>query len=249
MVEPYINEVLLRRPLPEQSYLEQIPAVQFLRKTKSLRLTAPVTFFVGENGTGKSTLLEGIAVAAGFNPEGGTKNFHFSTRATHSPLGELLTLGRRRYPRDGFFLRAESTYNAATYIEELDEQETGAPKITDSYGGVSLHKQSHGESFLSIVQHRLGGRGLYIFDEPEAALSPMRQLVLLGEMHRLVQQDSQLIIATHSPMLMAFPGAQLLHFTPEGIDETNYRATDHFRIMKRFLGDPESMMEKIFHNE
>lgn len=245
----YMEEILLRRPLPRGSYLHRIPAVQHLQKAQVLRLTAPVTFFVGENGTGKSTLLEAVAVAAGFNPEGGTKNFHFSTRDTHSPLGELLTLGRRRYPRDGFFLRAESTYNAATYIEELDEQPTDAPKITESYGGVSLHRQSHGESFLRIVQHRLGGRGLYLFDEPEAALSPARQLVLLGEIHRLVQQDSQLIIATHSPMLMAYPGAQLLWFSERGIEERDWRSTDHYRVMKRFLGDPDSMLREVLGDE
>lgn len=245
----YVDEVLLRRALPKNSYLSDLPAVRYLQQNDALRFTAPVTFFVGENGTGKSTLLEAIAVACGFNPEGGTRNFHFSTRNTHSELGDLLTIGRKRYPRDGFFLRAESVYNAATYIEELDEQKTGAPPIINSYGGVSLHKQSHGESFLAMVQHRFGGEGLYLLDEPEAALSPMRQLVLIAELHRLVQQRSQLIIATHSPMLTAFPNAQVLQFSADGITAVDYRETDHYRVMRRFLNDPNSVLQTLLKKD
>lgn len=241
----YVDEVLIRQPLPADTYLKDLPAVRFLQQNKKMQFTAPITFFVGENGTGKSTLLEAIAVACGFNPEGGTRNFHFATRETHSPLGEYLTIGRKRYPRDGFFLRAESVYNAASYIDELDEQKTAAPPIIQSYGGVSLHRQSHGESFLAMVQNRFGGNGLYLLDEPEAALSPMRQLVLLRELQRLVQNNSQLIIATHSPMLIAFPDAQVLLFSQDGIHPVDYRQTDHYCVMRRFLDDPTSMLQRL----
>ena len=152
----YLTSIRLRHPLPAESYLCGLPAVRYLLEGGTLTFDRPVTFLVGENGTGKSTLLEGIAVACGFNPEGGTRNFSFSTRATYSPLGEYLTPARRRYPKDGFFLRAESFYNVATHIDELDETVPG-PRLIDSYGGVSLHHQSHGESFLALVEQRFGG--------------------------------------------------------------------------------------------
>lgn len=196
----YADRVFLRRELPESSYLNVLPAVNWL-KDHRLMLDSPVTFLVGENGSGKSTLLEAIAVACGFNAEGGTRNFTFSTRATHSELGEYITVARRRYPRDGFFLRAESFYNVATNIDEMDEDFSYGPKVIESYGGVSLHHQSHGESFLALVQNRFGGNGLYLLDEPEAALSPTRQLTLLGEMHQLAEQDSQFIVATHLSLI------------------------------------------------
>ena len=143
-----------------------------------------VTFFVGENGTGKSTLLEALAVGMGFNPEGGSKNFRFSTRATHSPLHGAMRLSRSaRRQRDGYFFRAESYYNVATEIDELDEEPSFGPPLKDSYGGRSLHEQSHGESFLALFANRLRSDGLYIVDEPEAALSPTRQLSLLAMIH------------------------------------------------------------------
>ena len=191
-----------------------------------------MTFLVGENGAGKSTLLEGIAVACGFNPEGGTRNFSFSTRDTHSALGEYLTVSRSAYPRDGFFLRAESFYNAASYIDRLDEEP--GPSLLDSYGGVSLHTQSHGESFLALVQNRFGGEGLYLLDEPEAALSPTRQLTLLGQMRLLAQQDSQFIVATHSPILMAYPGARIYLLSESGIEPVQYRETEHYQLTNAF---------------
>lgn len=161
---------LLRDLVPSfQTYPFHLPAVRTLDR---LTFQKPVTFLVGENGTGKSTLLEGIAAAWGFNPEGGTLNFSFNTRSSHSNLYEYFRIARGvRRPKDGFFLRAESYYNVASYIDELDEQ-PGGPPIKDSYGGKSLHEQSHGESFLATFVHRFGGRGLYILDEPEAALSP-----------------------------------------------------------------------------
>lgn len=244
----YADSVFLRRELPEDSYFKTIPAVQWLRSNR-LILDTPVTFLVGENGSGKSTILEAIAVACGFNAEGGTRNFTFSTRETHSRLGEYLTVAKRHYPRDGFFLRAESFYNVATNIDEMDEEPSFSPRLIDSYGGVSLHAQSHGESFLALVQNRFGGQGLYLLDEPEAALSPSRQLTLLGELHRLVKQDSQFIIATHAPILMAYPGAKIYLLNEEGIRETAYRETEHYQLTRRFLENPERMLRYLLEEE
>ena len=242
----YITDVLLRGALPESSYLCALPVVKHLTVCPRLSFSKSVTFFVGENGTGKSTLLEGIAVAYGFNAEGGSKNFNFHTNKTHSELCNYLTLVKKDYPRDGFFLRAESLYNVATNIEELDGVPAASPPIIDGYGGVSLHCQSHGESFLSIVRERFFGQGLYILDEPEAALSPMRLLTLMTEMNSLVRDGSQFIIATHSPMLMAFPGAEIWAFSQDGIKSVNYRETEHYKLTKRFLDDPDRMLHYLF---
>lgn len=245
----YIREVFLKEPLDQNSYLNVLPAVRYLQEGNRLKFPKDVTFFVGENGTGKSTLLEAIAVACGFNPEGGTRNFNFSTRATHSELWKHLTISRASYPRDGFFLRAESFYNVATNIEELDEVPSFAPPLIDSYGGVSLHRQSHGESFLSLVQNRFSGEGLYLLDEPEAALSPGRLLTLMAQIHQLVKSNSQFIIATHSPILMAFPDACLYQLTETGIDQADYRETEHYCLTKRFLNDPEQMLRYLFSED
>lgn len=239
----YLNSVRLRRALPEGSYLRRLGPIQYLIEGNVLEFERPVTFLVGENGTGKSTLLEGIAVACGFNPEGGTRNFNFSTKATHSVLGEYLTPARKRYARDGFFLRAESFYNVATNIDEMDE--LPGPRLINSYGGVSLHNQSHGESFLALVQNRFGGEGLYLLDEPEAALSPSRLLTLMAEMDQLVKADSQFIVATHSPILMAFPGACIYELSGEGIRPVEYRETEHYQLTKRFLDNPERMLRYL----
>lgn len=241
----YLNEIVFEGGLPENSYLHALPVVKHLCAHPRLAFDASVTILVGENGTGKSTLLEAIAVACGFNPEGGSRNFQFSTNDTHSALHESLRVVRRAYPKDGYFLRAESLYNVATNLEQLDRQPAFSRKLIESYGGRSLHKQSHGESFLALVQNRLGGNGLYLFDEPEAALSPMRQLTLLAEIDRLVQANSQLIIATHSPILMAYPGAQILELSAEGIRAVDWRETEHYQITKRFLDDPERMMKYL----
>lgn len=240
----YADSVFLRRPLEANSYLNSLPAVNWLKEHR-LMLDTPVTFLVGENGSGKSTLLEAIAVSCGFNAEGGTRNFTFSTRATHSELGEYITVAKRRYPRDGFFLRAESFYNVATNIDEMDEEPSFSPRLIDSYGGVSLHSQSHGESFLALVQNRFGGEGLYLLDEPEAALSPTRQLTLLGEMYQLVERDSQFIIATHSPILMAYPGARIYELSENGIASVEYRETEHYQLTRRFLENPERMLRYL----
>ncbi len=245
----YIREILLRKEPTADSYLRDIPAIRHLMRTGSLRLDAPVTCLVGENGTGKSTLVEALAIACGFNPEGGSRNFAFSTAQSHSELHSLLTVVRTDYPRDGYFLRAESFYNASSYIDELDRIPSSAPLISDSYGGGSLHHRSHGEAFLALVQHRFGGEGLYILDEPEAALSPTRLLTLLVEIHRLVQRRSQLIIATHSPILMAYPGARILELSGEGIRPVEYCDTEHYLVTRRFLNDPMSMLTELLKEE
>ncbi|MFC5403997.1 AAA family ATPase [Cohnella soli] len=228
---------------PDRHYPFNLASVRGLDK---LDFHSKVTYIVGENGMGKSTLMEAIAVAWGFNPEGGTKNFSFSTSSTHSELHEYIRLVRgMRQARDGFFFRAESYYNLATNIDELD-REAGGPRIKDSYGGKSLHEQSHGESFFSTFVHRFGGSGLYILDEPEAALSPLRQMSMLARMHELVGYDSQFIIATHSPILMAYPDSIMYRLTSDGIETTTLEETDHFIITKRFLNDKERMLRELF---
>jgi len=179
-----------------------------VKNLDSLALHESVTFIIGENGSGKSTLLEALAVAWGFNAEGGTKNFNFNTHTSHAPLHEYVKLSRGSMkPQTGYFLRAESFYNVATQIEKLDEDGWGGPRIIDSYGGISLHAQSHGESFLSLLMHRFSGNGFYILDEPEAALSPTRQMSALTRLHKLVKAGSQFVISTHSPIIMAYPDA------------------------------------------
>ena len=241
----YISEIIFDNSLHKNSYLCDLPVIKYLAENESIKLSSNVTFFVGENGTGKSTLLEAIAVAHGFNAEGGSVSFNFSTNKTHSELWEHLTLVKRGYPKDGFFLRAESLYNAATYIDEIDSVTSFDPPVIEGYGGVSLHNQSHGESFLSIVQNRFFGNGLYILDEPEAALSPMRLMTLMTEINSLVNKNSQFIIATHSPILMTFPDAEILEFSSEGIKYVNFQDTEHFRITKRFLENPEKMLHYL----
>ena len=245
MSQKYISNILFDGNLDKTSYLNSLPVIKYLKKAERLDFSADVTFFVGENGTGKSTLLEAIAVAYGFNAEGGSENFTFSTNATHSELCEHIEIGKRGYAKDGFFLRAESLYNVATNIDEMDSMPSFDAPIISGYGGVSLHHQSHGESFLSIAQNRFFGNGLYILDEPEAALSPQRLLSLMVEIHRLVENNSQFIIATHSPILMAFPHAEILEFSKDGIKSVNYKDTQHFKITKSFLENPDKMLHYL----
>ena len=241
----YIKSIYLKEKPPEESYLSELPVVKNLLKMKELRFTSDVVFLVGENGTGKSTLLEAIAVSMGFNAEGGTRNFRFSTVDTHSELNEYITVVKGFHPRDGFFLRAESFYNAASYIDKIDSEFSFGGFVIDSYGGVSLHEQSHGESFLALVKNRFGGNGIYLLDEPEAALSPSRQMTLMVLMNELVGKNSQFIIATHSPMLMTFPAAQVIELTEDDIRTVPYDQTGHFQFTKRYLNQPEKMLEVL----
>lgn len=200
-----------------------------------------VTFFVGENGSGKSTIIEAIAQLAGFNAEGGSKNFQFSQQKTESQLELYLRLVRNPVrERDGFFLRAESFFNAASYVDSLDK------KILRSYGGRSLHEQSHGESFLALAQHRFRGDSLFFLDEPEAALSPSRQLSFLTIMHRLVGAGSQFVVATHSPILLAYPDALIYHFGADGIQLIGYEETEQFQITHDFLTGRERFLRVLF---
>lgn len=233
-----------QRVLDFERYPFSIPA---LRELDTLRFHPQVTFFVGENGSGKSTLLEAIAIRAGFNAEGGTRNFSFATRRSHSELCEYVRLGRSgRTIRDGFFLRAESYFNLATEIERLDAEPLGGACVIDSYGGRSLHEQSHGESFLALVKHRFGADGLYVLDEPEAALSPARQLSLLAAMHALCAQGSQFVIATHSPLLLAYPEATIYVLDDDGLAATDYDDVDHVQLTRDFLRDPQRYLRHLF---
>lgn len=241
----YARNVSLKREQIESfaSYPFSLPAV---RSLDTLELHPKITFLVGENGSGKSTLLEAIAVSLGFNAEGGTKNFRFGTRASHSQLNEFIRVAKgSRQPKDGFFLRAESFFNVATEIENLDASPSFGPPVIDAYGGHSLHEQSHGESFLALMMNRFGGKGLYLLDEPEAALSPQRQLAVLTRMHDLVNDDSQFIIATHSPILMAYPDAWIYSCSATGLTRTAYKDTEHYQITHDFITHPERMLRLL----
>jgi predicted ATPase len=235
-----IQAKLLREKVASfDAYPYSLPVVKSL---DTLRFHPRVTFVVGENGSGKSTLLEAIATAWGFNPEGGTRNFNFSTESTHSGLWQCLRLSKGyKRPKDGFFLRAESFYNLASNIDAMDSEPGPGVPVINSYGGKSLHHQSHGESFFSLMVHRFGGNGLYILDEPEAALSPARQLAMLNRMHQLVSEESQFIIATHSPIIMAYPDAEILMINENGIDKVDYEDTDHYQTTKLFINNYQKM--------
>ena len=247
--EQFLIEVKLKRDKVE-SFSDYPFCLDAVKTLDSIRLHPNVTFFVGENGSGKSTLLEAVAVAAGFNPEGGTKNFSFGTRNSHSDLSQFLRLSRGiKKPRDGFFLRAESFFNVATEIEALDREPGFSPPIINSYGGKSLHEQSHGESFMALMLNRFSGKSLFILDEPEAALSPQRQLTMLVRMHELVGEGCQFIIATHSPIVMAYPDAKILALDGDGIEERDYADTDHYQVTKQFLNNHTGMLKTLLDSE
>ncbi len=238
----YLAEVQLKptAPLDPPAFPFTLPAI---RSLECLPLHPNVTFLVGENGSGKSTLLEAIAVGMGFNAEGGSKNFKFATYESHSGLHEHLRLVRGfERPRDGFFLRAESFYNVSSEIERLDSEPGLGRPIKSYYGGESLHTKSHGESFLTLFMERFRGQSFYMLDEPEAALSPQRQLALISRLHQLVGQRCQFVIATHSPILMAYPNALIYEFGEHGIREISYQDTEHYRVTHDFLVNPERML-------
>lgn len=231
----YISKILNNRPLESRnSYPYNISSIYRLDE---LEFQNPVTFIIGENGSGKSTLVESLAINCGFNPEGGSRNFNFSTQDSHSELFEDIKITRTAYRnKDGYFLRAESFYNVATAIDNY--------KASESYGG-SLHERSHGESFLALLHHRLSGKGLYIFDEPESALSIISQLNMLTRIKQLVEKHSQFIIATHSPILMAYPGADIYQVSEEGISLVDYEDTEQYKLTKYFMNNREGMLSEL----
>lgn len=242
----YLRSIYLRRELI--SHYDRFPFnLPVIQDLDELAFHPNVTYIVGENGMGKSTLLEGIAISFGFNPEGGTLNFNFSSYDSHSNLDQYLRLvkGVQR-AKDHFFFRAESFYNVATNIEELDREGSSGRRIIDSYGGKSLHEQSHGESFFAAFNERFSGNGLYILDEPEAALSPLRQMSMLARINELVNDGSQFIISTHSPILMAYPYAKIIQLTEAGLQEVALEETSHYSIMKQFFENRDRLLHHLF---
>ena len=236
-------QILWDRVENREAYPFSLPAIS---KIEEIEFHPEVTFFVGENGSGKSTLIEALAVAWGFNAEGGSKNFNFRTFESHSKLHQTLRLSRStRKAKDGFFLRAESYFNVATRIEEMDQEPSFDRPIIDAYGGKSLHKQSHGESFFALIENRFKGNGLYILDEPEAALSPSRQMSMIVRMHDLIKLNSQFIIATHSPILMAYPDAWIYQVSPRGLERVAYEDTEHYEITRNFLNRHKDMVAQL----
>ncbi len=230
---------LIRDRIGQSGYPLDIPVISNLT---SLEFTRSVTFFVGENGTGKSTLLEAIAVNYGFNPEGGTRNYSFSTYDSHSALYNAIRLIKGcRSAKGGYFLRAESFYNVATAEEEYSKGKGGRP--------MHYHERSHGESFLALVRESFKGNGIYLLDEPEAALSPQRQLTLMLEIKRCVENGAQFIIATHSPILLGLPGSEILSFDGDCIRPCRYEDTDSYKITKIFMNDRELILKKLFETK
>jgi predicted ATPase len=253
VADPLVRSVVLKREdvADFAAYPFSIPAI---RDLDELALDSAVTFFVGENGSGKSTLAEAIAIAAGFNPEGGSRHVRLDTRASQSPLHRHLRLVRgTRKIRDGYFLRAESFFNVATYLDHM-RAEPGGGSALAPYGGKSLHEQSHGESFFALFEKRFGFReqdkppvpGLYFLDEPEAALSPNRQLQFLALLHQYCNEGSQFVIATHSPIIMAYPESWIFVLEPDGIRKVPYIETEHYRVTKGFFDHPKKMMGVLF---
>ena len=240
----YISKIFLNSLAGyENEYWADLPAVHELLTKEGIQFKSPVTYIVGENGIGKSTIIEALAVSYGFNPEGGSRNFNYHTNDTHSSLAGAITLSKTcKHASDGYFLRAETIYGVQSYIDDLAR---GDQAFYNQYGGKSLHLRSHGEAFITLAQTRFRGKGLYILDEPESALSPARQLSLMARMKQLVDDDSQFIISTHSPILMAFPGASILQFDDNGVQEVSYIDTDHYRLTKYFLNNTDQMLSEL----
>jgi predicted ATPase len=238
--KPYLQQATFRpgAEIDFDAYPFNIPAIRDLEK---IRFHESVTFLVGENGSGKSTLLEALAIALGLGAEGGTRNTLFQTAASVSPLHDSLRLIRGvPKPKDAYFLRAESFYTVATYMDEL-----GDASYLKSYGGKSLHRQSHGESFMAVLLHKLRGNGIYLFDEPEAALSPTRLLAALRAIHDLVEDSSQLVIATHSPILLAYPHAKIVQLDGFGTREVALSETEHFAVTRDFLNNHQARLREL----
>ena len=221
--------------------------IEVVKNFDEIEFTSPVTFLVGENGVGKSTFIEALAISLRLNPEGGSQNFSFSTKNTHSVLANYLTVSKSpEKPITKFFLRAESFYNVATEIIRISE-EGGQGPLYDAYGG-NLHECSHGESFIKLVQNRFTDKGLYILDEPEAALSPQRQMSLLCMIDELAKNGSQFIIATHSPILISYINGEILDLN-NGFKKIKYEDTDIYQIYKMYLDSPYSVQEKLFSED
>lgn len=220
--------------ISDESYLTNIEALYMVKKIDFMK---PITLFVGENGSGKSTLLEAIAVAHGFNPEGGTKNYCFSTHDTHSELCNAITIAKGyRKEKWGYFLRAESFYNVATQEEEYADF---------AHPSEEYHNRSHGESFLKMVQNNIQPNGLYFLDEPEAALSPQRQLTLLAEIYRCASDGAQFIIATHSPILLGIPNAEIFSFDNGKIHTCRYEETESYKVTELFINNRKRLLENL----
>jgi len=227
-------------------------SLHIIKNLKRIEFPTQVTFFVGENGTGKSTILEGIAENVGFGAEGGNKNIEFKTSREETylaakSLANSFTLSWRNKPKDGYFFRAESFFNVANYIDLLAKN-TGAD-IYNFYGGKSLHEQSHGESFLSFFSSRLTNGGFFILDEPEAALSPQHQLCLMRIIHDMRKESNpQFIIATHSPILLAYPNATIYSCDGDTLTKIKYTDTQHYQITKDFLDNPSRYLHHLFQD-
>lgn len=246
--KPILTQIRLK--IPQDKNLGQHPfALEIIKNLSEINFTSQVTFLIGENGSGKSTILEGIAYQAGFGSEGGSKNIQFKTSDERTytaaeQLGECLTLSWRYKPQNGYFFRAESFFNLANYLDEIAKDDGMA---YHSYGGKSLHVQSHGESFWSFFSNRLGATGFFIFDEPEGALSPQRQLALLVQMHEVCKNpNSQFIIATHSPILLAYPNATIYNCDTGTLTKIAYQETQHYKITKQFLDNPTRYLSYLF---
>jgi Predicted ATPase len=221
-----------------EQYPFNIPTVRSLTR---IPLNRNVTFFVGENGSGKSTLLEAIAYQCGFNTAGGSRNNLYDLDSSAAQLGDYIRLSWMPKVNQGFFLRAETFYSFASHIDQLAIEH---PSIYDAYGGKSLHEQSHGESFFALFKNRFGKRGMYLLDEPEAALSPNRQIQFLSVIHEL-QKSAQLIIATHSPILLGYPLAEIYNFDTSPISNIDYKETEHYQVTRRFLENRDFYLREI----
>ena len=239
MYNQFLQEAWVDEGAPTDGYPYDLPTVRALRN-KPLFFHPKVTYLVGENGTGKSTLMEAIAAALGFNPEGGSRNIRFSTRESHSDLHEHIRIAKGKRAHRGYFFRAESFYNVATAIDDIG--------VTEYYGNQSLHTQSHGESFLTLARYQFGNDGLFLLDEPEAALSPARQLTILSILDQSIHAGSQYVIATHSPILMAHPDSWIYSLSESGLERVEYEDTEHVQITRNFLANPARMMKYLFAN-